>query len=470
MAKCAQCGNSFSNWYGDVQALCANCRARNAAVRQSPAPDGEVLAQEDAHLPAQVAAGETHLSCTVVLIALNVLVFIAVVLTGGSVLNPSVEKLLRWGANYGPYTLEGQWWRLLTSTFLHGGLLHLAFNMWAFLNLGLLAEVLFGRRNFVAMYLLCGLGGSVASLWWHPTVVGVGASGAIFGIAGALLPAIFFHKNENLRRVLRGNLSSITLFVIYNIAFGAASAKIDNAAHLGGLVTGLVLGRLLPTTGHVRDDRADVRSYAALAAVAALIAGGTVYASHANAGVVAFSQAQQALRANDKDTALLQAKRAAEASPKMVAAHYLAGTLYLDRKQLDDAATELHKTVELDPKFADGHSQLCVALLRKGDLDGALGHCKLATELDPKDSDKSFNLGLVYRTKHQRAEAISAFKRAAELRPDSAEENYFYAVALLEDKRYADAVRQLEKVVQIDPDYNGAAELLRQAKEEARQP
>ncbi len=103
--------------------------------------------------------------------------------------------------------------------------------MWAFLNLGILAELLFGRRSFVLLYLYCALGGSIASVWWHAAVVGVGASGAIFGIAGALLPALAFQRNQRLRAAMRGNLTSIALFVFYNIAFGAAMPRTSIMPH-----------------------------------------------------------------------------------------------------------------------------------------------------------------------------------------------------------------------------------------------
>ena len=82
-------------------------------------------------------------------------------------------------------------------------------------------------------------------MWWHSAVVGVGASGAIFGLAGALLPAMAFHHNQRLRTAMRGNMTSIAIFVFYNIAIGEAVSRIDNAAHLGGLVTGALLGWLL---------------------------------------------------------------------------------------------------------------------------------------------------------------------------------------------------------------------------------
>jgi rhomboid protease GluP len=101
---------------------------------------------------------------TVVLIALNVLVFVVMVLQGVSVVSPTADSVLKWGADYGPLTLRGQWWRMVVSTFLHFGIIHLLFNMFVLFNIGLFMESLAGRVAFLVLYLVCGLGGSAASL------------------------------------------------------------------------------------------------------------------------------------------------------------------------------------------------------------------------------------------------------------------------------------------------------------------
>lgn len=185
-------------------------------------------------------------SPTVYIIGICILFYFVEVAFSGS-LDPSVNALFALGALNGPAVFAGQWWRMLTSVFLHGGVLHIAFNMWALFNLGILGEILYGRRNYIILFLLCGLGGSALSIMWHPNQVGVGASGAIFGVAGALLPALKFQKNPRIAAALRGSFSSIGLFVIYNLLFGAAIPFIDNAAHLGGLLTGAVAGYFLPS-------------------------------------------------------------------------------------------------------------------------------------------------------------------------------------------------------------------------------
>ena len=181
---------------------------------------------------------------TVVLIAVNVLVFLMMVLQGVPVFNPTADSVLRWGADYGPLTLHGQWWRMVVSTFLHFGLIHLLFNMFVLFNIGLFLESLAGRVPFVALYLVCGLGGSAASLAWHPSIVSAGASGAIFGLYGALLGFLVRHRGsipaESLTSLRKGALT----FIGYNLLYGLRPG-VDMAAHLGGLATGFVLGLFL---------------------------------------------------------------------------------------------------------------------------------------------------------------------------------------------------------------------------------
>jgi membrane associated rhomboid family serine protease len=182
---------------------------------------------------------------TATLVALNVAVFIAMVMTGSSLWGSGQlldqAQLIRWGANWGPGIHQGQYWRLLTSMFLHIGVLHLAFNMWAFWNLGQLTEVLVGRWRFLTIYLLSGIAGSALSYWLRPGL-SAGASGAIFGIAGALIAVLKFAHLGVPSHALKPILSSVVSFAGYNLLIGAVVPHINNLAHLGGLIAGFVLG------------------------------------------------------------------------------------------------------------------------------------------------------------------------------------------------------------------------------------
>jgi rhomboid protease GluP len=166
------------------------------------------------------------------------------VLQGVSVFNPTAESVLRWGADYGPLTLHGQWWRMVVSTFLHFGIIHLLFNMFVLFNIGLFLEILAGRVPFVVLYLVCGLGGSAASLAWHPSTVSAGASGAIFGLYGALLGYLARHRGSIPAESLASQRKGALTFIGYNLVYGLRPG-VDMAAHLGGLATGFVLGLFL---------------------------------------------------------------------------------------------------------------------------------------------------------------------------------------------------------------------------------
>ena len=164
---------------------------------------------------------------------------------GVSVTSPTGPQLLRAGGDFGPSFAEGDWWRVFTSTFLHAGPLHLAFNLWAFFSVGVVTERIYGNRAFLAIYLLSGLGGSLASLTWSPLVVGVGATGAIFGVYGALLAFILLHRGVLPAAYLTQQRNSIVGFIGYNVVFGLSQKNTDMAAHAGGLLAGFCAGAIL---------------------------------------------------------------------------------------------------------------------------------------------------------------------------------------------------------------------------------
>jgi rhomboid protease GluP len=184
---------------------------------------------------------------TPILLWLNLLAYALLVATGTDPVAPAAADLVRWGANFSPLTLHGQPWRLLTSCFLHGGPAHLLMNMSSLVFLGLMTEGLTGRWRLLLVYLLSGVGGSLLSLWWHAQgVLSVGASGAIFGLYGLLLATLALHPTSFDRSARR----TVLLFIFYlmagSLASGLEAHTTDNAAHIGGLLTGLVLGGLWP--------------------------------------------------------------------------------------------------------------------------------------------------------------------------------------------------------------------------------
>jgi membrane associated rhomboid family serine protease len=239
MANCVQCGRKLSAFsFGNK--FCQWCVQHQAAQR------GEVSPIQRIESPSWLQSQSSSMLVTQIIFGLNIAVFVGMLLAGVQMLgNPSVQDLVRFGANFGPYTLSGQWWRLLSCIFIHGGLLHIAFNMWCLWDLGRLAESIYGHWMFAAVYLISGLAASLGSIFWNPFTLSVGASGAIFGIAGALIASFYLGEFSLPKAAMSGMLRSVMLFVGYNLFFGAIVARTDNAAHVGGLLMGLLLGALI---------------------------------------------------------------------------------------------------------------------------------------------------------------------------------------------------------------------------------
>jgi rhomboid protease GluP len=178
---------------------------------------------------------------TPILLNINILIFILMVATGVNFFIPDSESLLNWGANFRPITLEGQSWRLLTACFLHIGIFHLLLNMYALLYIGVLLEPYLGKTRFLAAYLITGIAASITSLWWNDLTISAGASGAIFGMYGVFLALLTTNLLD--KSVKKTFLTSIAVFVGYNILNGLKpNSGIDNAAHIGGLLSGLMVG------------------------------------------------------------------------------------------------------------------------------------------------------------------------------------------------------------------------------------
>ena len=204
--------------------------------QQGPVPVEEPSSWKDALL---LFVPKKDYFATPLLIDACVLVYILMVATGVHFFEPTGEDLLKWGANFRPYTLDGEWWRLLTCCFGHIGLIHLLFNMYALAMIGVFLEPMLGRVRLFAAYAITGICASVASMWWHADTVSAGASGAIFGLYGVFLALLLTDLIPKEAR--KSLLSSIGIFVVYNLVNGL-KGNVDNAAHIGGLVSGLILG------------------------------------------------------------------------------------------------------------------------------------------------------------------------------------------------------------------------------------
>ncbi|WP_435577870.1 rhomboid family intramembrane serine protease [Gilvibacter sp.] len=202
---------------------------------------------------------------TPILINLNILIFILMAVSGVDIMLPDNESLLNWGSNFKPLTMSGEWWRLVTSCFVHIGVFHLLMNAYALLYIGILLEPYLGKGRFLTAYLVTGILSSTASLYFNDFTISAGASGAIFGMYGVFLAMLTTKLIEKTER--KALLLSIGVFVGYNLLNGFQEG-IDNAAHIGGLVSGLILGYAwVPTLRKPQDERMQMTSIIAAAAV-----------------------------------------------------------------------------------------------------------------------------------------------------------------------------------------------------------
>ncbi|SRR5579862_97842 len=182
------------------------------------------------------------------LIDLNIAVYLAMVIAGLGVMEFQTGDLVDWGANYGP-ALEGVGLiRLVTSTFVHAGLLHIATNMYGLLLGGLFLAPVARNGRLIFCYLFCGVAGSILSAVTHPGVVSVGASGAIFGLFGMLFVLAGLGDRRFLA-VRRSMFSNAVFIIVINLALGFTIPGIDVSAHIGGLIAGCVLGLIFFLTG-----------------------------------------------------------------------------------------------------------------------------------------------------------------------------------------------------------------------------
>lgn len=173
---------------------------------------------------------------TYILICVNILIFIITAFLSKSIYNINSYTLIELGAKVNVLINNGQPWRLITCTFLHGGLAHIAFNMYALKIIGSEVEYVYGKIKYIVIYLISALGGSIFSYLFNANSISVGASGAIFGLLGAMIIFGIRHKNKI------GKAYIINLFkvLLINIFIGVTLSNIDNGAHIGGLIFGCI--------------------------------------------------------------------------------------------------------------------------------------------------------------------------------------------------------------------------------------
>jgi rhomboid protease GluP len=328
------------------------------------------------------------------LLAAIIVVFVAEALAGGST---QTDVLVRLGAKVTPLIAAGEYWRLLTSMFLHIGYAHLFFNGYALIALGTELERMLGWRRFLIVYSLSGLFGSLVS-YAFSTNLAAGASGAIFGLVGALAAFFTLHR-RHLGAWGQRRLANIVFLVAVNLFLGFTQAGVDNLAHLGGLLSGLGLGWALapryqidPLSFRLIDGNRARRYWPWLILAVAILVGGSILAT---------------LRQSDN-----------------AESHLWLASYAIEQEDWDEVVLELEHIAESNPELVD--ADLCFYLgLAHSFLDDypqAIESYKAALALDPNHSSAHWNLALIFFQMDQFAEARAHFETYLELNPDQAQE------------------------------------------------
>jgi rhomboid protease GluP len=267
------------------------------------------------------------------------------VASGTSTISPGADHLLRWGADFGPLTLHGQYWRVVTSSFVHVGIVHLTLNMLFLWWVSSLAERILGAYVIVCVYFVTGIGGELLSLTWQRLQVSAGASGAILGIAGVLISLFAYGKfKTSNNRLLRLRLITWVLFVLLT----GLLPGVDNMAHLGGLLTGLLLG--LSFVYLLR--RSPPRRTLLMSAV--------------------FYRGRTAIENHEYEAAAADLSIYCAARPTAADCHVLLGYLLQTLERYDHAAEEYAHALTLHPEDTIAEVNLAGVFLRQGKKDDAV--------------------------------------------------------------------------------------------------
>ncbi len=367
---------------------------------------------------------KNRLPITKALIFLNSAVFAASFLAHVS----SPDQLAAWGANWSPATLGGQWWRLLTSMFVHDGLGHVFGNLCALWIAGSIAERVFGKRTFLLLYLITGLVGGVASLAVSPAVLTCGASGAIFGIIGTVLVVLVCGRWPEYVPSLKRRSWFLLVFAAYSLYTGATDGRnINNAAHLAGLAMGLVMGfALRPRESGSLRPALQGRVFVG-AAVFLFV--GIIAVRAENGWVIPLAPGALALDAGRFDEAARDARLVLVEQPDNVPANILLGDACLGKTDYICAESSLERALRKDSGNSAAEYLLGQVYVRTGRFDDA---SKIATKLlrdSPGEGQDLFIAALEGKGEfaaagdfclslHRYDEAVTAFKQALQSNPN----------------------------------------------------
>jgi rhomboid protease GluP len=388
---------------------------------------------------------------TIAILAINVLVFAGMVARGVSFVSPTTQQLLRWGSDFGPLSLGTQPWRILTSNYVHIGIIHIAVNMWALWQLGRLAERIFGPWIYFLIYTASGISGSLLSLLRNPLEVSAGASGALFGIIGALIAALYLGKLPFPKPARDGLLKNLVWVAVINLGLGASIPGIDNAGHVGGLIMGLALGAIIGP--HLMEEVSRRRIYLwriLLAAVLLLVAFGA-YVRHRNGYVADIPKAQEALGRGRTDEAIRALETAIARDPKNTEVLNMLAQAYMSKHDYPHTESTLQKVVQLEPNNITAKYILGLTYAAERRYEDARQVFEQLVRQNPQKDDAWVMLGASLDGLNREQEAVDAYKKAIALNPQNSEAYRELGLAQMKLNKPQDATSALQKAAQLDP-------------------
>jgi len=360
----------------------------------------------------------------------------------------SGQIMLHFGANYGPDTLSGQWWRLVTYMFLHAGIWHILFNMWCLWDLGRLCESLYGRWTYAGLYFITGIAGGLTSIGWNPVVLSVGASGAVFGLAGALIASFYLGEFSLPRLAISGTLRSLVIFAVFNIVIGQFFGGVDNACHIGGLVSGLILGALIARLAPRVDNPVRRTTIVATVALFVLLAGLGV--RQWRGGPMRLARVYQDLQ--EKGDTIGRFQMIVRLKPNSVPAHFGLAAAYFEKQQFPQAEAEYKKVLELQPGYTPAKFQLGLTYLNERRYPEARAAFNDMVAQEDTKAQGHYGLGLVLEDEGKYQSAIDEFQAALKAQPSMSDVNQELGNSYLKLGRFDDAIAALLKEKEVSAD------------------
>jgi membrane associated rhomboid family serine protease/tetratricopeptide (TPR) repeat protein len=362
------------------------------------------------------------------------------------------ELILRFGASYGPYIHRGEYWRLVMPMFIHIGLIHFALNNWGLVIIGRFLEPIYGYGRFAFLYVAAGVASACVSMSMSDKV-SAGASGALFGTLGIMLVAGYLYRRAIPQQWVRVFGKGMLPIIVLNLALGGALHEwVDNWAHMGGLVAGVLLGLVIPPPRreYIPGQPMEEHSQAAAAVPVIVVAVAMVAAvqNYRSYSIVTrlIGEGEFFRGVKRDDWALQRFKAAITQNPRDERPHEMLGALYLDEKKWGDAIREFELADRLGSLTLVPQLGLAQAYGESGNLAKAQTYLAAIQRDFPQTAEGEYELASLYSQLKLYTQAIAHFQTALRLDPNMAlaQNDLAWLYATCDDPKFRDPKSALE--------------------------